>query len=123
MTHRRELSVAAAYAALLVTLLAIAPAFFEAANLRDLLVAAAPVLVAAVGMTLVILARHIDISIGSQFSLCGLIPGLAAQGGLPTPLVALLTLLIGSLLGAVHRELVVVLRASSIDVRVATLGI
>ena len=36
-------------------------------------------LVAAVGMTLVILCRQIDISIGSIFSVCGVVAGLLAQ--------------------------------------------
>ena len=40
-------------------------------------------LVAAVGMTLVILCRQIDISIGSIFSICGVVAGLLAQAGLP----------------------------------------
>ena len=40
-----------------------------------------PVLVAAVGMTLVILCRQIDISIGSIFSICGVVAGLLAQAG------------------------------------------
>ena len=43
-------------------------------------------LVAAIGMTLVILARQIDISVGSQFSVCGIVGGLLAQAGLPMPL-------------------------------------
>ena len=43
----------------------------------------APVLVVAVGMTLVILARQIDISIGSQFAICGVVAGLLAKAGLP----------------------------------------
>ena len=41
----------------------------------------APVLVAAVGMTLVILCRQIDISIGSIFSICGVVAGLLARLG------------------------------------------
>ena len=40
-------------------------------------------LVAAVGMTLVILCRQIDISIGSIFSICGVVAGLLARAGLP----------------------------------------
>ena len=43
-------------------------------------------------MTLVILCRQIDISIGSQFSICGVVAGLLAQAGLPMPLVGLGTL-------------------------------
>ena len=39
-------------------------------------------------MTLVILARQIDISIGSQFAVGGVLAGLLAKAGLPMPLVA-----------------------------------
>ena len=59
------------------------------------MVSNASVLVAAVGMTLVILCRQIDISIGSHFSICGVVAGLLAEAGLPMPLVALGTLLAG----------------------------
>ena len=58
-----------------------------------------PVLVAAVGMTLVILCRQIDISIGSIFSICGVVAGLLAQAGLPIALVGLGTLVAGGGLG------------------------
>ena len=81
--YRRELSVAVAYAALLLLLAFAAPRFFRARSLRVFMVSNAPVLVAAVGMTLVILCRQIDISIGSIFSICGVVAGLLAQAGLP----------------------------------------
>ena len=85
--YRRELSVAVAYAALLLILAIAAPRFFRADSLRAFVVSNAPVLVAAVGMTLVILCRQIDISIGSIFSICGVVAGLLAQAGLPIALV------------------------------------
>ncbi len=90
--YRRELSVAAAYALLLLVLAVAAPRFFRPDQLRAFVVSNASVLVAAVGMTLVILCRQIDISIGSQFSICGVVAGLLARAGLPIPLVALGTL-------------------------------
>src|SRR5688500_14176027 len=74
----REISVAAAYALLLVTLAVLTPRYFRA-QFAASWVEIAPVLVAAIGMTLVILARHIDISIGSQFCICGVVAGLAAK--------------------------------------------
>src|SRR5439155_23772278 len=80
-----------------------------------------PVLVMAVGMTLVILARHIDISVGSQFSLCGIVAGLLAQAGLPMPLVALCAVLLGVLLGALNGALVAGLGLPSIVVTLATM--
>ena len=119
--YQRELSVALAYAALLGLLAVLAPNFFAAKNLRDLLVSNAPVLVAGVGMTLVILARHIDISIGSQYSICGVAAGLLAQAGLPMPLVVIATLALGAGLGAVNGVLVAGLGLPSIVVTLATM--
>jgi rhamnose transport system permease protein len=143
--YQRELSVAVAFA-LLLAILAIPamsgkresseskepgkegkgpakPSFFESSEPRALVVQSAPVLLAAVGMTLVILARHIDISIGSQFSLCAVAAGLLARAGLPMPLVAVATLLTGAGLGAVNGALVAGLGLPSIVVTLATLVI
>jgi rhamnose transport system permease protein len=98
-----------------------APGFFATANLRDLLVSNAPVLLAAVGMTLVVLARHIDISIGSQFAIGGVAAGLLAKTGLPMPAVAGGAVLAGAFLGAVNGALVAFLGLPSIVVTLATM--
>jgi rhamnose transport system permease protein len=121
--YRRELSVAAAYTALLLILAFEAPQFFRPDSLRTFAVSTAPVLVAAVGMTLVILCRQIDISIGSIFSICGVVAGLLAQAELPTVLVVLGTLAAGSSLGAINGILVARLGLPSIVVTLATLVI
>jgi rhamnose transport system permease protein len=97
------------------------PGFFAAANLRDLLVSNAPVLLAAVGMTLVVLARHIDISIGSQFAIAGVAAGLLAKTGLPMPAVAAGAVLAGAFLGALNGALVAGLGLPSIVVTLATM--
>jgi rhamnose transport system permease protein len=105
--YKRELSVALAYGLLLASLWLWAPMFYDQGKEpSDIIVRSAPVLVLAVGMTLVILARHIDISIGSQFSLCGVADGLLAQAGLPMPLVVLGTLLTGAGFGAINGALI-----------------
>ena len=119
--YQRELSVAAAYALLLLILVWAAPAFYQGDKLRSIVIASAPILVAAVGMTLVILTRHIDISIGSQFSLCGVVAGLLAKTGLPMPLVAIGTVLAGAACGALNGILVAGLRLPSIVVTLATM--
>jgi rhamnose transport system permease protein len=121
--YRRELSVAATYALLLVVLLLAAPRFYEVNQPWAILVKSAPVLVAVVGMTLVILARHIDISIGSQLSICAVAAGLFAKAGLPMPLVALATVGAGASLGALNGALVAGLGLPSIVVTLATLVI
>lgn len=126
--YGRELSVAGAYVLLLLVLgvanLGRAKAgFFQADPLRALVVSNAPLLVAAVGMTLVILARQIDISIGSQFCICGVVAGLLAREGVPMLAVVPVTLLAGAGLGAVNGVLVAGLGLPAIVVTLATLVI
>lgn len=121
--YKRELSVAVAYAMLLLILALFAPSFYQGGELRDLLVQNAPVLIAAIGMTLVILARQIDISIGSQFALCAIIAGLLAKAGLPMPLVVPASVGVGACLGTVNGALVAGLGLPSIVVTLATLFI
>ncbi|MGC4030973.1 MAG: ABC transporter permease [Tepidisphaeraceae bacterium] len=120
--YNRELSVAGVYAALLVLMAALAPAFFsdEFANTWT---RAAPTLVAAVGMTFVIVARHIDISIGSQFSICGVMAGLLAKAGLPVPAVAVVTIAMGCVMGSLNGVLVAFAGLPSIVVTLATMVI
>src|SRR3954447_22365725 len=109
LRFRRELAVALGYGTLLLILATAAPSFFQGDKLRSILVTSAPELVAAVGMTLVILTRHIDISIGSQFSICAVVIGLLAQAGVPMPLVALAGVASGAGLGAINGALVALL--------------
>ena len=69
--YKREVSVAASYLVLLILVAIAAPSFLQTANLRDLAMNNAAVLIVAVGMTLVILTGEIDISIGSQCAIQG----------------------------------------------------
>lgn len=119
--YRREIAVGATYAALLAVLAVTVPGYFAAEPLRDFAVSRAPLLVAAVGMTLVIVCRQIDISVGSQFSVCGVVAGLLARLGVPMPLVGVVTLAAGAGLGAVNGALVAGLGLPSIVVTLATL--
>jgi rhamnose transport system permease protein len=121
--YQRELSVALAYLFLLGILWLVAPRFYQSNELRNILVYSAPVLVAVVGMTLVILARHIDISIGLQVTVCGVIAGFLAKAGLPMPLVVMATIVCGAMFGAVNGALVAGLGLPSIVVTLATLFI
>ncbi len=85
-----------AYIALLLLLALAVPSFYQSTQLRTGSRQCA--LVAAIGMTLVILTRQIDISIGSQLSICGVVAGSLAKAGLPMPLVFLAVMGIGGLL-------------------------
>jgi rhamnose transport system permease protein len=118
--HVRELSVAAAYALLLAILGGVAPTFYRE-SFRDSLVSAAPVLVAAVGMTFVILTRNIDISIGSQFSVCAIVAAVLVSKGMPVPFAAIAAVACGAALGAVNGGFVAGLGLPSIVVTLATM--
>jgi rhamnose transport system permease protein len=119
--HRRELSVAGVIVALAAVLAAVAPGYFAGDNLRDLLLANAPVLVAALGATLVVLAGQIDISVGSVFAICGVMAGVLAKAGLPVAAAVLGACLIGAALGALNGALVAYARIPSIVVTLATM--
>src|SRR5882724_2584318 len=119
--YKRELSAAMAYAVLLIVVGIVAPSFFSAANLRDLALNNAPVLLLSVGMTMIILAGQIDISVGSQFALASVAAGALAKTGMPIPLLLPCLLLIGAAMGAVNGALVGWLRLPSIIVTLAML--
>jgi rhamnose transport system permease protein len=119
--YRRELGVAGALAVLLALLAVMAPAFFHAANVRDLLVANAPVLVAAVGMTLVILARQIDISIGRSSRSAAWPRACWPRRGCPCPWFTAGAVATGAGLGAINGALVAGLGLPAIVVTLATM--
>ena len=118
---KRETSVLLALLAALVLLAFAAPAFFRWGNLRDVALSNVSVLVAATGMTMVILIRQIDVSIGAQFAACGIVAGLAAKAGAPMPLTALAAVGCGALLGSLTGALVARLRLPSIVVTLAAM--
>jgi rhamnose transport system permease protein len=117
----RELSVAAALALLLLGLAVFAPAFFQPQPLLSLATREAPTLLVACGMTLVIIARQIDISVGSMFSICSIGAGLLAARGWPIPLVVPAAIALGGLLGAFNGALIAGLGLPSIVVTLATM--
>ena len=120
--YKREISAAIAYAVLLLVVGIIAPAFFEAGNLGDLIVNNAPILLLAIGMTLVILIGEIDISIGSQFAVASVAAGFLAKIGLPMPVLIVALLAVGGLMGAVNGVLVGWFKLPSIIVTLAMLA-
>jgi rhamnose transport system permease protein len=121
LSARREISVALAIAALALILAVAAQGFFARDNLADLFLANMPVLIAALGMTLVILTGHIDISVGSVFAICAVASGLLAKAGVPLPLVAVAACAVGAALGGMNGALVAYVRIPSIVVTLATM--
>lgn len=115
----RERAALLAWVLLLLVLALRAPSFFAAGNVRDVVLSTVPVLITATGMTFVIVAGQIDISVGSQFALCSVTAGLLAAAGLPMFAVAICTCVLGAALGSINGALVSRLGVPSI---VATLA-
>jgi rhamnose transport system permease protein len=119
--HGQEISVAIAIAALALVLAFVAPAYFSRENLADLFVSNMPVLLVAIGMTLIILTAEIDVSVGSIFAICGVASGVIAKAGVPTVIACLAACAIGAALGALNGALVAYVRIPSIVVTLATM--
>ena len=119
--HTRELSVAGAIVALALVLAVAAPGYFSAENLSDLFLANLPVLLVAIGMTLVIVTGEIDISVGSIFAICGIAAGILAKFGVPVLLAGVAACLLGAMFGSLNGALVAYVGIPSIVVTLATL--
>src|SRR5262245_24379656 len=118
---RREWSVAIAIVALATLLAVTAPRYFSAENLIDLFLVNMPILVVAIGTTLVILTGEIDISVGSAFAVCSVVAGVAAKNGVPIGAVALGASAVGAAIGALNGALVAYGQIPSIVVTLAAM--
>jgi rhamnose transport system permease protein len=121
MIHRREISLLIVIIALGLVLAAMTPGYFARENLSDLFLGNMPVLIAAIGTTLVILTGHIDISVGSIFAICGVVAGITAKATGSVTLAALAACAAGGVLGALNGSFVAYLRMPSIVVTLATM--
>ena len=115
----RELSVAAALGLLMLALAIFAPHFFAVQPLLSRLTAQTPALVVAIGMTLVMVSRQIDISVGAQFGMCAVIAGLLAPHGLVVAIFGAIAA--GAIMGMLNGLLVARLGLPSIVVTLATM--
>jgi rhamnose transport system permease protein len=95
------------------------PGFISPTNLVDVLYNSSYIGVAAIGMTMVILCGHIDISVGAALGVCATVAGKLAVAGLPMPFVVVATVLAGGLIGLINGSLVAFGRIPAI---VTTLG-
>ncbi len=100
--HAQVLSIAAFFLTCCVLFGAATDAFLSSGNILNLLRQAAPMLIVAIAMTLVITTGGIDLSVGSTVALVNALAAIALQAGLPWPLVVALMLGVGAAIGAVQ---------------------
>ena len=93
--------------------------FIAPTNLVDILYNSSYIGVAAIGMTMVIICGHIDISIGAALGLCATVAGKLAVAGVPLGIVFAATIVAGGVIGLVNGLLVAYCRIPAI---VTTLG-
>lgn len=108
-----------AWLSILIVLAFAAPAFYTPSHLADLLIQNCPAILVASGVSIVILAGQIDISLGSQFAVVSVITALAAKQGVPAALLPLAGAACGALLGLINGTLISRFRIPAI---VATLA-
>ena len=100
----------------------VSPQFLALTNIRDILVQAAPVMIIACGVMMVVLTAEIDISVGSMMGVLAAVMGVLTSPshfGWPVPVAALTVIAIGASIGFVNGVLVAYGRVPSI---IVTLG-
>ena len=121
LLRARELSLIGLLALLIAGTAVVNPRFVEAQSLRDLLLNVAIIALLVVGETLVLLMRHVDLSVSSVVGLTAFLAGstFATHPGVPVLLVVAGAVLLGAVLGAVNGALVAY---GQVPALVATLG-
>ena len=121
----REIGIVIALAAVVIFFGARATNFLTVENWQDIAKNVSIVLVVAVGETMVILTRNIDLSVGSIVGLSGYLVAATLKNyhAIPVEVVALIGIAIGLGLGIVNGLLVAVARIPAIIATLATLAI
>jgi rhamnose transport system permease protein len=102
---------------------AVRPAFLNAQGLHDLFLNASIISLLAIGQTLLVITRNIDLSVGSVMGLTAFLSGqlFLADVGTPVVLVVVAGMALGAACGAVNGALVAVAKVPALVVTLGTL--
>ncbi|CAH0252332.1 MULTISPECIES: ABC transporter permease [unclassified Arthrobacter] len=119
----RELPVLIALALLVLVTYLINPLFLTAQGVKDLLLNATIIMILAVGQTLLIITRNIDLSVGSMLGLVAFGTGsiFSAVPGVPIIAVFAIGMAFGALLGAFNGALVTLAKVPALVITLGTL--
>ncbi|HDH1437951.1 TPA: autoinducer 2 ABC transporter permease LsrC [Klebsiella quasipneumoniae subsp. similipneumoniae] len=123
LLKNRELSAFFAIVALFAVLVALNPAYFSLQTLAMIIASSQILCLLALGATLVMLTRNIDVSVGSTVGLSAIAVGVALNNGYGLATAIAFALAIGALAGAFNGLLVVGLRIPAIVATLGTLGL
>jgi len=119
----RELGIAIALIVLVVVTFAVNPRFLSAQSIKDLLLGATILAILAIGQTVVVITRNVDLSVGSILGLAAFATGalFEASPGLPIPVMILVGLAFGAACGIVNGGLIAAARVPALVVTLGTL--
>jgi rhamnose transport system permease protein len=121
----RELGIVVALGLLIAVTGILEPRFVHADNLKDLVLNVSIIVLLAVGQTLVIVTRNIDLSVGSMLGLAAFMAGdlLSHHQGMPIVLVVVLGMALGAACGLLNGALVSLGQVPALVVTLGTLYI
>ncbi|MEU3272565.1 ABC transporter permease [Saccharomonospora sp. NPDC006951] len=119
----RELSIVLALLAVVVVTTAVNPAFLNAQGIHDLFLNASIIALLAIGQTLLVITRNIDLSVGSVMGLTAYMSGqmFIADHETPTIVVVLAGMALGAACGAFNGALVAIAKVPALVVTLGTL--
>lgn len=96
-------------------------AFLTSRNLQTIAIQTAPIIVAGLGMTLIIISGGIDLSAGTAIALCATVLAWGLKAGLSAPVCLLCSMSAGVLIGAVNGTLISKLRVVPFIITLGTM--
>ncbi|MEU6646413.1 ABC transporter permease [Saccharomonospora sp. NPDC046836] len=119
----RELSILGALVALVAVTTAVSPSFVNGQGVHDLFLNASILALLAIGQTLLVITRNIDLSVGSVMGLTAYMSGqlFIADHETPTILVVLAGMALGAVCGAINGALVAIAKVPALVVTLGTL--
>lgn len=121
--YGQEVVIAGAIIALFILVSLISPRFLSANNLNTIISGNAYIAVAAIGMSMIIITGHIDVSVGALIGVLATISGTLATAGYPVWIAWSLPILIGIGINGIVGALVAYGRIPSIVVTLGMLSI
>lgn len=121
ITGRSEFSVGIGLAVIFIVMCIASPVFLTMANMMNVLTQISRYAIIAVGMALIIITTGIDLSVGYAVALCGTTAAyLTTNVGMPWPLVLIIVLFIGAVIGIANGVLVTYVKLPAFIVTLAT---
>lgn len=122
-TYRSEIAIAIAIILMELAVGLLVPAALSGGNIANVTQAAAPLVIMAFGVLLVIITGGIDLSVGSVFSLTGMVTGVAMAYGVGPIVSSLAGLSVGVIFGALNGALVTLVGLAPFVVTLSTYAI